>query len=181
MGRGVVFELSPPTLGQTAWTETALYAFHGVHDGYYPSASLIADGSGNLYGTTVQGGASGDGIAFELSPPANGGTKWNETVLYTFSGAGGEFPGGGLLADGTGNLYGTASSGGSGTGVVFKLSPPPEGQMAWTETVLYTFGDRERDGYYPSASLIADGSGNLYGTTAQGGSHSDGTVFKLTP
>jgi uncharacterized repeat protein (TIGR03803 family) len=80
---------------------------------------LIADSAGNLYGTTTQGGASGNGVVFKLSP---GGT---ETVLYSFTGGSsdGAFPIAGLLADGAGNLYGMTGSGGtSNDGVVFKLT-----------------------------------------------------------
>ncbi len=180
-----MFELSPPTTGQTAWTETVLHTFrdHGVQ-GQTPNGGLIADSAGDLYGTTFEGGASGEGTVFELVPPAKGRTEWKETVLYSFSGSDGAIPsaGAGLIADGAGNLYGTTELGGSDdSGVAFKLSPPSEGQMAWTETVLHNFENGKVKGGSPEASLLADKAGNLYGTTVQGGKHDDGIVFKITP
>jgi uncharacterized repeat protein (TIGR03803 family) len=92
--------------------------------GAYPQAGLIADGAGNLYGTTTQGGANSDGVVFELSPPAAGKKAWTETLLQSFDGTNGQFPQAGLLADVAGNLYGTTQQGGShSVGVVFKLTP----------------------------------------------------------
>jgi uncharacterized repeat protein (TIGR03803 family) len=81
--------------------------------------------------------------------------------------------------DAAGNLYGTARNGGS-NGVVFKLTPGP---VAWTETVLYSFCSQSNcnDGADPAAGVIMDAAGNLYGTTARGGSNGYGVVFELTP
>jgi uncharacterized repeat protein (TIGR03803 family) len=127
-GSGVVFELSPPSGGAGSWTQTVLYTFTGASDGGSPEAGLIFDSKGNLYGTTLYGGA-GSGVAFELSPPSGGG-PWTETVLYTFTGASdGGLPFAGLISDSQGNLYGTTEEGGhcakgTGCGVVFELSPP---------------------------------------------------------
>jgi uncharacterized repeat protein (TIGR03803 family) len=148
-----------------------LHAFTGGSDGGLPVAGLIADSSGNLYGTASEGGASGLGVVFKLTP---GGT---ETVLHSFTGGSdGKNPGAGLIADSSGNLYGTTQFGGaSNAGVVFKLSP------GGTETVLYSFTGGS-DGSEPFAGLIADSSGNLYGTTGKGGvgaSPGNGVVFKL--
>jgi len=91
-------------------------------------APLIFDKTGNLYGTTYQAGAKGWGTVFKLSPGANG--KWTETVLHSFSGSDGRTPSSGLIFDSTGNLYGTAGfggnlndCGGTGCGVVFKVTP----------------------------------------------------------
>jgi uncharacterized repeat protein (TIGR03803 family) len=158
--------------------ETVLYSFAGGHsDGRRPEAGLIADSSGNLYGTTEFGGASNVGVVFKLSP---GGT---ETVLYSFmGGSDGSFPGtSGLIADSSGNLYGTTEEGAMfDEGVVFKVSP------SGTETVLYAFKGFPSDGQGP-AGLIADSNGNLYGTTQVGGTRvvfcpsGCGTVFKLSP
>jgi uncharacterized repeat protein (TIGR03803 family) len=176
---GVIYKLSPPLPGQTVWKETTVYAFSGP-DGYVPQASLIADGAGNFYGTTNDGGPENLGVVFELSPPPQGQKTWIETVLYTFSGPDGANPAARLMADSAGNLYGTAAEGGaSNDGLVFELSPPPQGQKAWTETVLHTFGGA--DGQYPVSPLIADGAGDLYGTTGSGGAYGDGVVFKLSP
>jgi uncharacterized repeat protein (TIGR03803 family) len=178
-GDGVVFELSPPAAGKTAWTETVLQSFNGT-DGAGPEGGLIADGAGNLYGTTTGGGANSVGVVFELSPPAAGKTAWTETVLQSLNGTNGAKPQAGLIADSAGNLYGTTYTGGaSNDGVVFELSPPAAGKTAWTETVLQSFN--VTNGQYPEAGLIADGAGNLYGTTLLGGKHGEGVVFKLTP
>src|ERR1700730_15697724 len=166
--------------------ETVLHSFTGS-DGANPNAGLIADSSGNLYGTTFNGGASGSGgcmisgcgVVFKLSPDGT------ETVLHSFRclyrrcpyGAN---PNAGLIADSSGNLYGaTVHGGGSGCagygcGVVFKLSP------TGTEKVLYSFTGGS-DGANPDAVLIADSAGNLYGTTYGGGASGAGVVFKLSP
>jgi uncharacterized repeat protein (TIGR03803 family) len=109
-----------------------------------------------------------------------------ETVLYGFNvDSNGYAPVASLIADNQGALYGTtagrgATLRGTGYGTVFKLTPPAKGQMAWTETVLYSFTGGS-DGFYPLAGLIADKEGALYGTTQAGGTAGFGTVFKLTP
>jgi len=134
VGGGTVFELAPPAQSGGAWTETMLYSFCSLAncaDGQYPSAAPTQDAAGNLYGTTVQGGANQTGTAFELSPPAQPGGAWTETVLYSFCSDGGTncTDGGqskaGLLRDPVGNLYGTTFAGGShGGGTVFTLAVP---------------------------------------------------------
>jgi uncharacterized repeat protein (TIGR03803 family) len=160
-----------------------LYTFKGGSDGSGPEAGLIADNAGNLYGTTVGGGAHGYGTVFRLAPDGT------ETVLYSFAGGkDGAYPQAGLIMDGSGNFYGTTYSGGTdgcegyGCGTVFKLAP------GGTETVLHTFCEKSgcADGSTPAAGLIMDTSGNLYGTTVTGGSDADcyyltgcGTVFRL--
>jgi uncharacterized repeat protein (TIGR03803 family) len=88
---GTVFKLTPPAAGQTAWTETVLVSFNGAN-GNGPAAGLIADSAGNLYGTTNEGGASGLGTVFKLTPPAAGQTAWTETVLVSFNGTNGQYP-----------------------------------------------------------------------------------------
>src|ERR1700729_554227 len=133
------------------YTETVLYNFcpggGGCSDGSGPyTGGLIADAQGNLYGTTVAGGANNGGIVFELSPPSSGVGSWTETVLYNFcsqsSCTDGATPYSGVIFDSQGNLYGTAAGGGAsvGYGVVFELSPPAGGNGQWTYTLLYTFG-----------------------------------------
>lgn len=178
--RGSVFKLSPDG------KETVLYSFcpaSGCTDGAYPEANLIMDAKGNLFGTTVYGGADAEGTVFEI---LTGGT---EQVLYSFcampSCSDGQGPYAGLIADAKGNLYGTTQSGGTqDSGIVFKLS------SSGKETVLYSFCKERncKDGLYPQAGLIMDKAGNLYGTTTQGGGHHSqncregcGTVFELTP
>jgi uncharacterized repeat protein (TIGR03803 family) len=143
-------------------------------DGDFPNG-LIADGVGNLYGTTSVGGA-GHGIVFKLTPPGT------YTVLYAFMGGSDGGSPNGLTADRKGNLYGTAG-GGAGSGTVFKLSPPANPGGAWTKAVLYSFCNNPgpcRDGAGPDGSLIADSAGNLYGTTYRGGGSDRGVVFKLS-
>jgi uncharacterized repeat protein (TIGR03803 family) len=155
------------------------FAANGT-DGYYPEAGLIVDAAGNLYGTTVAGGAYNSGTVFELTPAAGGG--WTEKVLYSFSGNGtdGRAPYAGLIFDAAGNLYGTTQYGGTyGLGTVFELTPAGGG--SWTEKVLYSFSGNGTDGATPEAGLIFDAAGNLYGTTYQGGTYGYGTVFELTP
>lgn len=172
-GCGVVFKVSP--LGK----ETVLYTFTGGSDGWNPTSALIRDAAGNLYGSAAAGGSysgpcatSGCGVIFKLSKAGQ------ETVLYSFTGGSdGAFPAGSLIRDGAGNLYGTASGGGThGYGVVFKLD------SAGNETVLYPFTGGS-DGAYPFTGLIQDVAGNVYGTTPYGGNFACslgcGVIFKL--
>jgi uncharacterized repeat protein (TIGR03803 family) len=182
-GGGTVFELTPPAAGQTAWTETVIFSFgDGLNSpiGSGPSASLVADGAGNLYGTTQSGGAYGGGTVFELTPPAPGQTAWTETILFSFNQTYGEVPAGSLIFDSAGNLYGTTYAAGARKyGNVFELTPPAAGRTAWIETALVSFG--KSNGATPEGSLIFDAAGDLYGTTRTGGASDDGTVFELTP
>ena len=195
LGCGTVFEISPPAAGQTQWSERVLWSFGSLGDGAVPSASLIADRSGNLFGTTSEGGEciaqAGCGTVFELSPPAAGQTQWSESVLWSFSLADGSDPLASLIMDKRGNLYGTTAGGGTiGFGTVFELSPPTAQQTQWNERVLWSFGVASDDGQQPQAGLIADKWGNLYGTTVGGGANANGvgcassgcgTVFELSP
>jgi uncharacterized repeat protein (TIGR03803 family) len=176
---GTVFELSPTVGGE--WTVKVLHSFNGA-DGDDPwFGSLILDGAGNLYGTTLRGGTYGAGVVFELMPTMDG--NWTETVLHSFSqdGTDGCLPWGGVILDATGSLYGTTwVCGSNNAGVVFKLTPTGDG--SWTETLLHTFGGGT-DGANPEAALIFDSAGNLYGTTSAGGNYGYGygTVFELVP
>lgn len=169
----VAFVLAIVGSGYAA-TYKVIYAFGtngGYSDGYLPEGALIRDAAGNLYGTTVAGGPSNEGIVFELSP-SNG--VWTEKILHSFTGGadGGE-PAAGLVLDGKGNLYGTTQLGGISNpncsngwcGVVFALSPSASG---WRETVLYSFTGGA-DGATPAAPLLLDSAGNIYGTTGGGG------------
>jgi uncharacterized repeat protein (TIGR03803 family) len=150
--------------------ETVLHSFTGTGgDGSYPEAGLVRDANGNLYGTTVSGGASVYGTVFELNKTGK------ETVLYSFSGGtdGGYPLYGYLVRDAAGNLYGTTELCGAwGVGTVFKLDKTGK------ETVLYSFTEGA-DGGYPLAGLVRDAKGNLYGTTESGGASDYGTVFKV--
>jgi uncharacterized repeat protein (TIGR03803 family) len=151
--------------------EKVLYSFTGGADGAYPNP-VILDSAGNLYGTTSNGGgASNAGVVFKVDPSGN------ETVLYSFAGGSdGANPSGGLIRDSAGNLYGTTPNGGGApnAGVVFKVDPSGH------ETLLYSFTGGA-DGSSPSAGLIRDSAGNLYGTTDIGGTPGVGVVFKLDP
>ncbi len=177
---GVVYELSP-VKGSKTYAQQTLYTFTGGNDGGVPQAGLFMDGQGNLYGTTYEGGADGEGVVFEVSPPAKGGTTWTETVLWSFTGGndGGQ-PTDALIMDAAGNLYGTTDEGGTGVvGTVFELSPPAKGKTAWTETVLYNFTGNN-DGGEPYGRMLFGSDGNLYSTTAGYGQYNYGTIFKLT-
>ncbi len=163
---------------------------NGSRDGRTPLASLIFDASGNLYGTTNEGGTGvehcntgtgGCGTVFELTPKGEG--SWTEKVLHSFTAVGkdGNYPVGNLIFDASGNLYGTTSAGGAHVfyGTVFELTPKGDG--SWTEKILHSFNYGANDGSMPQAGLIPDAAGNLYGTTLLGGEFGYGTVFELTP
>ena len=117
---GVVFKLAPNPDG--TWTEHVLHRFTGGTDGLFPSAGVILDAAGNLYGTTEYGGVGGglgNGVVFELTRRASGG--WSERVLHAFLGYGAN-PFAGLIRGASGNLYG-AASGGTSHGLVFEIKP----------------------------------------------------------
>jgi uncharacterized repeat protein (TIGR03803 family) len=149
-----------------------LYAFKGSPDGALPyTENLIRDAAGNIYGTTINGGDSGNGTCtagcgtvFKVDPSGH------ETILYRFGQAppDGNFPTAGLVRDSSGNLYGTTYWGGTDTiaGTVFKLTE------RGAEAVLYSF-QAGTDGYQPQSNLLRDSAGNLFGTTQD-------TVFKVT-
>ncbi|MBT9096463.1 hypothetical protein KFZ76_01910 [Methylovulum psychrotolerans] len=183
-GQGTVFRVSPPQAGQTAWTLATLAYFNGKN-GSSPAAGLVRDTAGNLYGTTMTGGTKSLGTVFRLSPPLSGQTHWTRTTLTNFNGNNGDTPDAKLLMDTVGNLYGTTSEYGSilgdtgKSGTVFRLSPPAAGQSRWALATLTHFDGTH--GRIPSAGLVADVAGNLYGTTAQGGANDQGTVYKLAP
>jgi len=167
---GVVFKVTPSE------QETILYAFTGGTDGANPYAGVVFDASGNLYGTTKNGGAGGfypAGVVFKLS------TTGQETVLYSFTGvtfATFAYPYGGVIFDADGNLYGTASEGGEwGGGGVYKLD------SSGTLTLLANFATLK--GFSkPESGLVMDSSGNLYGTAqVSDNGTGPGAAFKLTP
>jgi len=177
-GCGTVFELLPGAGG--AWTIKFLHNFNfKLADGSFPSARLIFDAAGNLYGTTFNGGFYGYGTVFELTPKADG--SWTEKILHSFGNSvDGQNPAAGLTFDAAGNLYGTTSSGGTlGLGTVFELTPKAGG--GWTSRILHNFGTSRTDGQIPYAGLIFDSAGNLYSTTVGGGAYGAGTVFNLSP
>jgi uncharacterized repeat protein (TIGR03803 family) len=178
-GAGTVYKLSPAFGG--AWHFTTLYAFQGQPDAAFPYGGLIADASGNMYGTTYYGGTNGSGAVFKIGPAANATAGWRDTVLYSFQGGSdGGSPTSTLVFDAAHNLYGTTTAGGDpgcSCGVVFELTPNGNG---WSESVLHTFGTFP-DGAVPGYGLTADGAGNYLSTTLIGGQDNQGTVFELTP
>jgi uncharacterized repeat protein (TIGR03803 family) len=172
-GLGTVFRISPNG------SYTNLYSF-GSHpnDGAYSAAGLVQGSDGNFYGTTEDGGTNNCqcGTVFRISPSGT------ETNLYSFAGSptDGNDPQSGLVQGSDGNFYGTTSGGGTSTncfegcGTLFRISP------SGTYTTLYSFGNSPTDGEEPDAGLVQGSDGNFYGTTYQGGTNDDGTVFKLT-
>jgi uncharacterized repeat protein (TIGR03803 family) len=176
--QGTVFKLRHMPDG--TWKERVLHSFGSFpKDGMQPGHGALAiDSAGNLYGTTFIGGGNGVGTVFRLAPQPNG--HWKATILHSFKeGKGGNSPTAGVVSDAAGNLYGTTGYGGTDCdcGVVYKLAPNPDG--TWTYTVLHRFTGL--DGFFPSANLVLDDQGNLYGTTRFGGPNDGGVVFMLTP
>ncbi len=177
-GCGTVFRLKRPAKKNAAWTESVLHRFTGGTDGGLPSVGLTLDKQGNLYGTTGIGGNDGYGVAFQIERPSHG-THWVEKILHSFDlNMGGGGPGGPVLFDKEGNLYGTTAISSPGEGEVFKLSRPSAGN-GWTEHTLYAFTGGD-DGGYPMGRLVFGEGGSLYGVTSVGGPHG-GAIFRLTP
>ena len=174
-GFGAVYELSP---SESGYTEQNLYNF-GPQDAQSPWGGVILDGAGNLYGSTTTS-AMGGGYAFELTPA---GGSWTYTLLPNLGFGGPEAR---LFLDAAGNLFGTSFQGGLSTaGSVFELSLS---NGTWTYTSLHDFCLSRpcSDGQNPISNLVFDQSGNLYGTTLQGGSGSAcnggcGVAFEITP
>jgi uncharacterized repeat protein (TIGR03803 family) len=187
-GCGTVFKLSPVSGG--GWKETVLYNFTGGADGKNPYGGVTLDSKGDLYGTTVAGGSGGActgdgcGVVFLLS---KAGKNWVETVLYNFTGGKDGFgPGGTVVFDKVGNLYGTTPDGGNlskcsggGCGVVYQISPIRGG--GWKQTVLHTFTGGADGAVGSLGPLLVDKSGNIFGIAELAGDPSCqcGTVFKL--
>ncbi len=181
---GAVFRLDPPTGTSTDWTYAVIYKFPEAEGETY--SPLVfgppPDYRQSLFGITADGG--GNGIVYELTPPAAAGGAWTQTTLYTFvSGStNGYFPVG-SLAVANGALIGVASSGGHDgaacCGIVYSLRPPAMSGEPWTEQVLLAFNGT--DGSFPQAGVVVGPGGVLYGTTWGGGGGRGGTVFSLTP
>lgn len=179
-GYGTVFELKRLAGGN--FQEIVLYSFTGGSDGKNAYGGVTLDAKGNLYGTTVAGGSggvcSGDGcgVVFELT---NTNGSWGESVLYNFTGGDDGFgPGGGVVFDSAGNLYGTTPDGGKfSAGVVYELSLQGG---TWEQTVIHAFTGGN-DGAVGSLGLLLLSGGNLYGVSELGGAHGAGTVFQLSP
>jgi len=169
-----VFELSPN--GNGGWNLTVIHTFTGApNDGDTAWGTPVLDKAGNLYGTTEYGGAKNYGTVYKLSPGENG--EWTEEILYSFMGGkDGTTPYTGIVFDAAGNIYGTTVYGGaSNDGTVYELVALV-GTGSYKEKVLWNFNGA--DGNAP-VGLILDNTGNLYGTTALGGSSNAGVVFEL--
>jgi hypothetical protein len=181
---GVVFELTPT--GGELWTERVIHTFTGGSDNGEPSSALVVDDSGNLYGTTDYTGCDGCtgfySTVFKMS--TNGIGAWTHSVIYSFTD--GSVPAAGLTLDAAGNLYGTTAFVlyDNSNGTVFELTPSGG---SWTRGALYSFTGGT-DGRFPSAGVVFDAAGNLYGTTFEGGTKSClsgyngcGVAYKLAP
>jgi uncharacterized protein YceK len=187
-GCGTIYKLAKPASGST-WTRTTLYTFTGGTDGIGPLGSLVINSAGVLFGVTQWGGCTptltygyGCGTVFKLTPPATGKTAWTYAQLYKFQGGAtdGATPAVPLALDSAGNIYGTTRYGGvencttlSGSpdgrcGTVFKLALSG---TTYTESLLHSFTDGT-DGSIPAGGVVLDSSGNVYGTTLQGGNNS---------
>lgn len=165
-GCGIAFELSPN--GHGGWKEAVIYSFDGGGDAE-PVNGLIMDKAGNLYGTTLDQNTSKEAV-FELS---SSGDAWTEQVIYSANIATGYLGSARLIMDAAGDIFG-------GSGLqVFELSP--NGNGGWDGTVIHEFPDSLKDGELAFGTLLLDEAGNLYGSTALGGSKNFGTVYKLSP
>lgn len=172
-GNGNIFELKQVN---GTWQERVLYNFAGgSNDGAYAYCQPVFDKSGNLYGTTASGGPNQAGTVFKLQPT---GKTWTETVLHFFTGnSDGSNVDDGVVMDAAGNLYGLTLSGGTySSGTAYEMI---NSNGTWTEQVLYSFTGG-LDGGFPSAGVIIDKNGNLFGTAFNGGGSGFGTVFELT-
>ena len=169
-GCGVVFELTP---SGGSWNFSVLYSFSALSDGALPESGVTLDPSGNLYGTTVAGGAHTMGTVFELTKT---GATWTKTTLHDFQGGSdGGFPQGGVAVDPGGNLFGFTTAGGAhNNGTAFELHPSSGG---WNYSQLFDFGARIMS---VVSTPVLDSAGNLYGCALFGGAHASGTIFKLT-
>jgi uncharacterized repeat protein (TIGR03803 family) len=159
---GTVFKLL--TTGKVK----VLHSFAGVGipaDGEGPEGNLV-NLNGTLYGTTFAGGASNLGTVFSITPSGT------YNVLYSFSGLDGAYPQSGLIVV-NGNLYGTTKAGGTGSaGTVFGIT------TSGFEHVYHSFAGAPKDGRAPIAGLV-NLNGTLYGTTLNGGTSNNGTVFRV--
>jgi uncharacterized repeat protein (TIGR03803 family) len=154
-------------------TVSTFATFNGVN-GAYPRSGLTADTSGNFIGIASDGGAYGYGTVYQVQKDSG-----TIITLASFNGANGANPNGGLIEDGSGNIFGTTVFGGdgytdpySGSGTVFEVQ-----RDSGTITSLASFNGS--NGANPYGSLAEDSSGNLFGTTGAGGADNDGVVFEV--
>jgi len=171
-GFGTVFKITP---GGTLTTLHSFCTQSGCPDGQFPQTGLVQASNGNFYGTTIGGGTYGDGTIFEITPGGKLTTLYN--VCSQSGCPDGNYLYASLIQATDGNLYGIMDVGGAnGSGTIFKIT------LSGTLTTVYNFCSQRGcpDGQYPSGALVQDTDGNLYGTTADGGTNGDGTVFSLS-
>ena len=170
--KGTVFELSP---GAHGWTLETIHEFDGYDGG--GDGGLIFDDTGNLYGTSQAGGLYGGGNVFEMRPGTSG-SAFSDLYdfCHQFHCPDGSAPTP-VILDASGRLYGAVAAGGDyGRGRVFRLLRRSGG---WQESIIGSFGSRPYDSYSPYAAPVFDNTGNLYGTTYEGGFDQVGTVFEV--
>jgi hypothetical protein len=180
-GCGVIYRMIPNS--QSTWTYQVLHCFaSSAMDGEWPYGGLVMDAAGNFYGSTWLGGKYNHGTVFKFR--SNGWDVWEETPIYDFPNClQGCMVEGTLAMDQAGNLYGTAaggtgSCGGAACGVIFELSPQPNGQ--WKYTVLHYLNATD-GGVQPFYGVTLDDKGNLFGVTSSFGEYGGGTAFEITP
>jgi uncharacterized repeat protein (TIGR03803 family) len=164
----VWLSLTGQSLAQVTLTINA--SFNGSN-GATPYAPVTVDGQGNLFGTTLYGGAYNQGSVWEI---ANGSNTITTLASFSYSlASNGPEPLSGVTFDAQGNMYGTTNGGGAGEwGTVWEIAKGSN-----TITTLATFN--YSNGATPFGNLIIDANGNLYGTAATGGANSCGTVFMI--
>jgi uncharacterized repeat protein (TIGR03803 family) len=182
-GVGSVFEITHTSTGYAS-TPATLASLNGT-DGSYPSGELLADSTGDLFGTTLRGGADSDGTVFEVVNTSTGYASTPMT-LATFNGANGAYSYGPLIADAAGDLFGTTQQDGAqyAEGTVFEIPYLGGGNYASTPTTLVSFNGfpgtfNGPNGGWLQSGLIADAAGDLFGTTTEAGPGGDGTVFEI--
>jgi hypothetical protein len=182
--------LGMPAIAQDRWRATSLVQFDGT-TGYSPSAGVITDRRGTVFGTTSIGGdgpclgGAGCGTVFALSPPTGGGGAWVFNKIYDFQGGqDGSAPSAPLTLSSDGIVYGYST--GSTFGTVFRILPPENAGSSWTFQILYVFTAGGATGNLEAiySPLLLRG-GALYGIAAGGssacGQFGCGSVFRLTP
>jgi uncharacterized repeat protein (TIGR03803 family) len=190
-GRGTVFEIKVNSSTATGYASTpiTLYNFTGGDDGVHPFAGLIADASGNLFGTTSEGGpiGAGAGTVFEIKVDSSTATGYATTpiTLVSLNGTDGGDIYAGLVFDAHGNLFGEALAGGvNDIGTVFEVPVDSTSATGYATTPIALVSFNNADGQYPFGGLIVDTSGNLFGTADLGGGSAAcdggcGTVFEV--
>jgi len=165
-GAGVIYKLTP---SGGSWIQSVIYTVQNNGDGTSPRNGVVLDGAGNLYGTFLGGGMYGFGAVYELSPSGSG---WTEQNLYNFGPQDAQYPWGGVILDGAGDLFGSTGTSAMGGGYAFELTPSGG---SFNYTLLPNLGF-----YGPEDKLFMDTAGNLFGTSFQGGGAIAGAVFKVS-